>query len=178
MSDPYIGEIRMFAETFVPEGWILCDGRTLSIGQYAPLATLLGTTYGGDGRTNFCLPNLVGRVPMQQGQGAGLTYRQIGVAGGASTVNLTSSQIAIHTHNVMCKNSPLTADTRTDPTGNVWSGGSMKAFYGPNSGTLVPMDPRAVGATGADVPVGHYNLQPYLGVYFAIAYEGVWPVQP
>src|SRR5580692_1000541 len=98
MADPYIAEIRMFAGPFAPSGWAFCDGQLLAISQYSALFSLIGTYYGGNGTTNFALPNLQGNAPMHQGNGAGLTPRTIGERGGTTTVTVLSPQVAAHSH--------------------------------------------------------------------------------
>lgn len=177
MSDPFIGEIRMFAGTFAPYGWLFCDGTTYPIQAYQPLAAVIGTIYGNTGINTFKVPDLRDKVPMHHGQGIGLTNRVIGAAGGAATVALNLAQMPTHTHNVMCKNAPPTADVKTNPANNVW-GACSKPIYGSASTNLVAMSGGAVGSTGTVTPVAHNNIQPYLTIGFIIAWNGVWPERP
>ena len=175
MSDPFLGEIRLFAGNFAPVGWALCDGSILPISQYTAVFSLLGTTYGGNGTSNFALPNLQGTVPIHWGQGAGLSSRTIGETGGATSVTLTPSEGASHTH-------PLLASTGMANTGS--PAGSLVAVSDPtnpiyvgNPGAAAPLafGPQAIGETGAAAPVAHNNMQPYLVVNFCIALQGVFP---
>jgi microcystin-dependent protein len=118
--DPFIGEVRMFAGTFAPTGWALCNGQLMPISQNTALFSLLGTTYGGDGKSNFALPNLQGSAPLQQGQGPGLSLRDLGEVGGEQSVTLLQTEMPVHSHVVQ-------AAARTglaDPTNNVWASGA------------------------------------------------------
>ena len=173
MADPYLGEIRMFAGNFAPVNWALCNGQLLSIAQSTALFSILGTMYGGDGKTTFALPNLQGNVPMHQGAGPGLTPRNVGDTGGETTVSLNTGQIPAHNHNLQGVSAPATTLTPT----NAWpaeppatrEGGVM---YAP-TGTTVAMNTAALGATGANT--AHNNLQPTLAVSFIIALVGIYP---
>lgn len=171
MSDPYVGEIRSFAGNFAPRGWALCNGQLLPISQNTALFSLLGTMYGGDGKTNFALPDLMGRTPMQQGTGAGLSPRYQGEAGGEATVTLTVNEMPMHRH------IPAAAATGTSgsPEGAIWAGvvpgRSTSPVYGPATG--VQMSSQAVTPTGGGA--SHNNRQPYLGVTYIIALSGEFP---
>lgn len=175
MSDQFIGEIRIFGGNTVPTGWLPCNGQILSIkGDYTVLYTLLGTTYGGDGKTTFALPNLQARVPLSFGQGPGLTDRFLGESSGAATVTLLRTEMAPHSH-------PANADNTnggiSDPTNAVWGvqprGSNTPAYY-PGSANAA-MNPESIGLTGDDQP--HNNLPPYLVLNFCIAYQGEFPAQ-
>lgn len=167
MADPFIGEIRMFGGNFAPRGFAFCNGQLLPIAQNTALFSLLGTMYGGDGRTNFGLPDLQGRLPTHPKSG----YPQ-GAKDGDGTVILTESQIASHSHTIRA--SPDVADLKPPAPGRVLarsSGGS--AYQSNTSANLVPMHPSAIGATGGGQP--HNNLQPYLVINFIIALTGLFP---
>ncbi len=174
MSEPFLGEIRMFAGNFAPRGWALCNGQLLAISQNTALFSLLGTNYGGDGRTTFGLPNLQGRAPLHPGDGPGLTSRQLGELGGEETVNLTPAQIPAHTHNFLC--SSATGDQST-PVGNVCAVGAGQrgqAFYADAPGASPPaLNAGALSSTGGGA--AHNNLPPYLAVNFIIALQGIFP---
>jgi microcystin-dependent protein len=164
MSDPYIGEIRMFGGNFAPQGWATCDGQILSISENEALYTLIGTTYGGDGMNNFGLPDLRGRIPIHP---AG-NY-PIGDKGGSETVILLSAQMPSHTH-IPQINSDL-GDSAT-PSGQFWSANDYKN-YSANTQNLVPMSAQAVTPTGGGKP--HDNMMPSLAVTFIIALQGIFP---
>jgi microcystin-dependent protein len=166
MAEPFIGEIKMFAGNFAPTGFALCNGQLLSIAQNTALFSILGTTYGGDGISNFALPNLQGRVPLHMSSGFVL-----GQQGGESNVTLTTAQLPAHTHPAQCVNAKA---TKPNPVGNVWAqdAAGITAEYSaaaPN-GT---MSGEAIGATGSSQP--HDNMQPYLVVNFIIALFGIFP---
>jgi microcystin-dependent protein len=168
MSQPFIGEIRMFAGNFAPAGWAFCDGSLQVISQNDALFNLIGTTYGGDGQTTFALPNLSSRLPLHMGTdpGSGTTYN-LAATGGTETVTLTAPQLPAHNHPV----NAATAATSADPAGNVPAGGSVKQFS--TQAPDVQMNPAQVQAGGAAQP--HYNMQPYLAINFIISLFGVFP---
>ncbi len=172
MSDSYVGEIRIFAGNFAPRGWALCNGQTLAISQNTALFSVLGTTYGGDGKSTFALPDLQGRAPMQQGQGAGLSKRDLGKSGGAATVALSESGLPAHAHQPGCSSS--TAATAS-PIGAVWavSQRGKGALYSPTAGDT--MSSQAIAPAGGGQP--HNNMQPYLGLTFIISLQGDYPVR-
>lgn len=171
MADPFVGEIRAVGFNFAPTGWALCNGQIMPISQNTALFSLLGTYYGGDGRTTFALPNLQGYAPMGQGNGAGLTPRVIGETGGEASVTLLQNQVPPHTHAAM--NAP--ASNAMSPANAVFGGGGRgkEPAYAPMSGPTAQMSAQAVGMTGGNQP--HNNLPPYLIMNFIIALQGVFP---
>lgn len=170
--DPYIGEIRMFAGNFAPTGWAFCDGQVLPINQNTALFSLLGTYYGGNGTTNFALPNLQNASPMDQGNGPGLTPRTAGETGGEWEVALNQTQLPSHTHGAMGTSTPASV---TSPAGNQWAAAPDRggALYSDVTSGLVPMSKTAFSSVGASSP--HNNMPPYLTVSFIIALQGVFP---
>lgn len=176
--DPFIGEVRIFAGTFAPVDWADCNGQLLPIQRFGQLFSIIGATYGGDGRTTFAVPNLNGRVPMHQGAGRGLTPRQAGDKGGDATVELDVSQMPAHNH------VPQALDnqgTLSDPAGAVWTKTPKEGRnpvdtkgFAPTPG--VTMSPVALAPTGSGK--AHNNMQPYLPVRFIIALEGMFPNKP
>lgn len=170
MSSPFVGEIKMFAGNFPPRSYAFCDGQLLAISQNDALFSLLGTIYGGDGRTTFGLPDLRGRVPIHRGQGPGLANRTIGSRGGSETVTLAISQIPQHNHLAQLSTNSGTTDS---PTGNFPSVGvKMYRAFGPNS-TL-----QDVGTTSAGGSQAHTNLMPTQCINFIIALFGIYPSRP
>ncbi|WHM40899.1 tail fiber protein [Streptomyces sp. BPTC-684] len=166
MSEPFVGEIRMVGFNFAPRGWAQCNGQLLPISQNTALFALLGTTYGGDGRTTFALPDLRGRVPLHQGAGPGLSPRTLGESTGAETVVLTAGQLPSHTHTLKG------AATRQDTNRVTGAALSNSGYYSTQTPTA-DMHPEAVAATGGSQP--HDNVQPVLCVNFVIALEGIFP---
>jgi microcystin-dependent protein len=177
MSDPFLAEIRIFPFAFPPRGWATCDGQLLSISQNTALFSLVGTYYGGDGRTTFALPAMAGNVAIQSGQGPGLSPRGLGETGGSPSVTLTHSEMPAHTHSMMASTA---AGTQVNPQGNVpakplWvSGTSFGA--GQAYSSLAPqqqMAMQALSLSGSSQP--HNNLQPFLTLNFCIALQGIFP---
>ena len=181
MSNPFVAEIRIFAFSFAPTGWALCAGQLLPISQNTALFSLLGTTYGGDGKTTFALPNLQGSSPMQQGQGAGLTDRFLGETGGEEFLTLITSEMPVHAHTL---NADTNFGTTPDPTNNLYMRGNFDDGAGHTGGVqvynntapTVQLSPFAVGLAGGSLP--HNNTMPSLGVNFCIALQGVFPARP
>lgn len=169
MADPFVAEIRIFPFNFAPKGWAWCDGQLLPLSQNTALFSLLGTTYGGNGKSNFGLPDLQGRAPMHPGQGPGLSLHDLGETGGSETVTLLESEIPAHSHSV--SGSLLPADS-PNPTGAFMAVPANDNIYA-NAANLVSMAPEALPPAGGDQP--HNNLQPYLTFYFCIALQGVFP---
>ncbi len=171
MSDPYIGEIRLFGFNFAPQGWAQCNGQLLSIAQNTALFSILGTTYGGNGQTTFGLPNLQGQAPLHTGQGPGLSYRTLGEIGGEAAVTLLASEMPQHTHSAAASSA---IGDQTTPASNVWAagaGGRGQNFY--TTGSDVAMSGQALGASGASQP--HNNMPPYEVLNFCICLNGVYP---
>lgn len=171
MSEPFIAEIRIFAGNFAPRGWAFCDGQLLPVSQNTALFSLIGTTYGGDGRTTTALPNLQGRAPMHPGRGPGLTDRRLGQRGGVTEVTLTEAQMPNHTHQMYGSGRPANND---DPASNRYLGtaSSANAAYAPPN-NLVAMADASLPNTGGSQ--AHNNLQPLLTMNFIIALVGLYP---
>jgi microcystin-dependent protein len=167
--DPFVAEIRIFPFNFAPKGWAWCDGQLLPLSQNTALFSLLGTTYGGNGKSNFALPDLQGRAPMHPGQGPGLSLHDLGETGGSETVSLLESEIPSHSHGFSISNALA---LQNDPTGQRWAIGEGVNLYAAPS-PLVSMAPEALAPAGGDQP--HNNIQPYLTFYFCIALQGVYP---
>ena len=171
MSDPFIAQITIFAGNFAPRNWAFCNGQLLPIAQNTALFSILGTTYGGDGRTTFGLPNLQGRLPMHPGNGPGLSSRRLGQIGGTETVTLTALQAGAHTHTVKVSPSP---GEGPEPAGNALGRSVGATVYKlPAAAGLVPMAVDAVGNTGGGQ--AHDESQPFLVLNFIIAVVGVFP---
>ncbi len=172
MADPFIGEIRLFAGTFAPYGWAFCDGQQMSIQQNTALFSVIGVTYGGNGTTNFNLPDLRDRAALGYGDGPNLTPRPIAPKDGAATVQLTSDNLPAHTH---VHNDQSTANSNS-PDGTMWAntgrGGAL--VYNNQPGIGMSLD--ALKGTGGDA--AHNNVQPGLGLNFIIALNGIYPVRP
>lgn len=178
MSQPYIGEIRIFAGNFPPAGWAFCDGQLMSISENDTLFTLIGTTYGGDGQETFGIPDLRGRVPVHQGTGGGVTYL-IGENGGAETVTLTPNQMPIHTHALVSTATPASVGTPSGQSifADMGPGGAtnVNAFVPYTGTTQVTLAATSVSSAGGSQP--HGNMQPYLGLNFIISLFGIFPSQ-
>jgi microcystin-dependent protein len=172
MANPFLGEIRVFPFNFSPVGWALCNGQILPIAQNTALFSLLGTTFGGNGTTNFALPNLQGSIPLAYGQGPGLSNYAIGQVGGSPTVALASNQMPAHTHPVVCT---TTAGNTPSPANAAFAAvapGKPPA-YGPAGSGTVNMSPIAAAMTGNNQP--HNNMPPYVTLNFCIALQGIYP---
>lgn len=172
MSEPFLAEIRMFPWGWAPRGWATCDGQLLPISQNTALFALLGTVYGGDGKSTFALPNLQGSAAMHPGQGPGLSLRDLGEVGGSDTVTLLQSEMPAHPHTLQATQIP--AD-QPIPTGNLTGTTTADNLYGA-AGNTVTMAPQALPVAGSGLP--HNNLQPYLTVTFCIAMQGIFPQRP
>jgi len=177
MADPFVAEIRIFPLNFAPKGWAFCDGQLLPLSQNTALFSLLGTTYGGNGKSNFALPNMQGNAPMQPGQGPGLSLHDLGETGGSDTVSLLESEMPSHNHALQA------ADTDANvasPAGSVLAKGNynfqgvggVASTYTTNAPDKT-MNQLAVAPSGGDQP--HNNLMPYLTLNFCIALQGVFP---
>jgi microcystin-dependent protein len=169
MADPFVAEIRIFPFNFAPKGWAWCNGQLLPLSQNTALFSLLGTTYGGDGKSNFALPDLQGSAPMHPGQGPGLSLHDLGETGGSETVTLLESEIPAHSHAVSASQADGTDQT---PVGEKLATGIGVGQYAA-PGALLTLSPSALTPAGGDQP--HNNMMPYLTFYFNIALQGVFP---
>jgi microcystin-dependent protein len=168
MADQFVAEIRIFPFNFAPTGWAFCDGQLLPLSQNTALFSLLGTTYGGNGKSTFALPDMQGNVPLHTGQGPGLSLYDLGQTGGSETVTLLESEIPAHTHQL--RGNPALGDSPV-PTNNALA--RFGGAYQTNTNGLTPLAPEALPPAGGDQP--HNNLMPYLTLNFCIALQGVYP---
>jgi microcystin-dependent protein len=168
--DPFVAEIRIFPFNFPPKGWAFCNGQILPLSQNTALFSLLGTTYGGDGKSNFALPNLQGSAPMHPGQGPGLSLHDLGENGGSDTVSLLESEIPSHAHAWMASNADATSQTAAN---NLLAGGVGGIAMYATPGAVTQLSDNALAPAGGDQ--SHNNLQPYLTLNFCVALQGVYP---
>lgn len=171
MGQPYVGEIRLFAGNFAPNGWLFCEGQTLPISENEVLFQLIGTTYGGDGEETFRIPDMQGRLPVHMGTGASGTTYQIGESAGTEEVTLTTQQIPQHTHAFMANTGG--ADVASPKNAVLGTSTTVNSFI--ISTPAQPMAPQAIAPVGGSQP--HTNFQPYLCVNFIISLFGVFPSQ-
>jgi microcystin-dependent protein len=169
MSEPFVGEIRMFAGNFAPRGWAFCDGQLLSVSSNDALFSLLGTIYSGGGRPTFGLPDLRGRIPVHAGTGPGLSLRRLGAKGGAESVAVTTGQLPPHTHAWEAHSGAAQGQTPIDAS----VAAPVSDFYDTDDGDLFSMHSSVVGNTGGSQ--SHNNLMPALCVHFIIALFGIYP---
>ncbi len=169
MSEPFVGEIRMFAGNFAPRGWAFCDGQLLAVSQNDALFSLLGTIYGGDGRTTFGLPDMRGRIPIHAGSGPGLSPRRLGAKGGAENVTVTVNQLPSHTHTLQVS---AATGTQNNPGGELISASPNIRIYRP-AAPSAPFDTASIAAVGGSR--SHTNLMPALCIQFIIALVGIYP---
>ena len=172
MSEPFIGEIRLFPYNFAPRGWAFCNGQLLSIGQNTALFSLLGTTYGGNGQTTFALPDLRGRVAISSGQGSGLANYVVGQIGGEEGHALITSEMPSHNHQA---NANTAGGNSQNPQGNYWSADASGGSAAYSSVKNAQMNAAAIGNTGGSQP--HNNVQPYLTLNYCIALQGIYPAR-
>ena len=170
MADPFVAEIRMFGFNFAPTGWAQCNGQLLPLSQNTALFSLVGTFYGGDGKSTFALPNLQGSVPVHQGQGQGLSEYFLGQQGGAQFVTLLQSEIPVHTHSFTASEELV---NELSPA-NFFFGAGETRYAAPAA--ITQMAPQALSVAGGSLP--HNNMMPYLVVNFCIALQGVFPPRP
>ncbi len=174
MSDPFVAEIRIFGFNFAPKGWALCNGQLIPISQNTALFSLLGTTYGGDGKSTFALPNLQDRSPMHPGQGPGLSLHDLGESAGEAAVTLLNTELPVHSHTAGAN---AGSGGQAAPPNNVW--GSLAGRTPPplyqSGAPNVSMSASALGLAGSSLP--HNNRQPYLGLNFCIALQGIFPAR-
>jgi microcystin-dependent protein len=179
MTDQFLAEIRIFPFNFAPVGWAMCNGQILPISQNTALFSLLGTTYGGNGTSNFALPNLQGAAPLNFGQGPGLSLRDLGEVGGEPTVTLQTAQMPAHNHGMFASNSPGTTMTANGNQFGVGKAGSKTAqtvvnLYSPNPALATTgLAANSMSSAGGGQP--HNNLMPYLTLNFCIALQGIFP---
>jgi microcystin-dependent protein len=180
MTAPFVGDIRPFGFNFAPRGWAMCNGQILAIAQNTALFSILGTTYGGNGQTTFALPDLRGRMPMNIGQGPGLTSRVLGEQGGVETVTLLTTEMPAHTHTLNTRNDPTTdANYVATPVAGyfvsryLYHVNSSALAWTKNTASPVSLHPNTLAAFGGNQP--HQNLQPYLSVNWCIALQGIFP---
>ena len=171
MADPFVAEIRIFPFNFVPKGWAACNGQLMPLSQNTALFALLGTTYGGDGKSTFALPNLVDRMPLHPGAGPGLSERSLGEKAGANTVALKAAEMPAHQHDL--RHAGTAATTATPGMTVSFGNAGVAQIYSSAAGALAPLSPSALASVGAAQP--HENRQPYLALNFCIALQGVFP---
>src|SRR5580704_15457685 len=166
MADPFVAEIRIFPFNFAPKGWAFCDGQLLALSQNTALFSLLGTTYGGDGKSNFALPNMQGNAPMNPDQGPGLSLHDLGETGGSQTVTLLETEIPSHSHGLM--GLPIAGNVNTpSPQVAFARSAGATAYQNTTNTALVPMSSSTITPAGGDQP--HNNMQPYITLNFCIA---------
>lgn len=170
MADPFVAEIRIFPFNFAPKGWAFCDGQLLPLSQNTALFSLLGTTYGGNGKSNFALPDLQGSAPMHPGQGPGLSLHDLGETGGTQSVTLLQSEMPVHNHFLRAQTIDQ-ADVNVPTANSTFGKSSAGNLYQPNSDTQLAF--QALPPAGGDLP--HNNMMPYLTLNFCIALQGVFP---
>ena len=170
MSDPFVAEIRMFGFNFAPTGWAQCNGQLLPISQNTALFSLLGTFYGGDGKSTFALPDLQGSVPLHEGQGQGLSQYFLGQQGGTESVTLIDSELPLHTHSFSASEELV---NENNVTANFFGAGETRYAAPAN---IVQMAPQALSPAGGSLP--HNNMMNYLVVNFCIALQGIFPPRP
>jgi microcystin-dependent protein len=175
VADPFVAEIRIFPFNFAPKGWAFCDGQLLPISQNTALFSLLGTTYGGDGKSTFGLPDMQGNAPMHPGQGQGLSDHFLGEASGVPSVTLLNTEIPVHQHGLIASNQPG-EDPTPDPTRAIARSVGANLYQTNAASNLVQLAPQALSPTGGGLP--HNNMQPYLTLNFNIALQGVFPPRP
>jgi len=171
--DPFVAEIRIFGFNFAPKGWAFCDGQLLPLSQNTALFSLLGTTYGGDGKSTFALPDMQGNAPMHPGQGPGLSLHDLGETGGSETVSLLESEIPAHAHSTNISGTQAIQNT---PLNQLPAIGVGVNLYATASNPLIPMANNALAPAGGDQP--HNNMMPYLTLNYCIALQGVFPQRP
>lgn len=168
--EPFIGEMMMTGANFCPRGWTDANGQLLAVSQNQALFSLLGTTYGGDGRTTFGLPDMRGRVAIHTGQGPGLTNRKQGGKGGMETHTLNVNELPSHTHNLMASNATATSKA---PNGKVLAKAKRNVYAPSSPGSLSQLAPISIGTVGNSQP--HNNMQPFLTIRYCIALQGIYP---
>jgi microcystin-dependent protein len=176
MSDQFVAEIRMFPFNFPPTGWAFCDGQLMPISQNTALFSLLGTVYGGDGKSTFALPDLQGAAGMQPGQGQGLSLRDLGEMSGVESITLLLSEIPVHTHVVQADNVDPADLNIPAPARTLAISSNAFAYQQDPTSSVVAMAPEAIPVAGGGLP--HNNMMPYLTVNYCIALQGIFPQRP
>lgn len=176
MSDQFVAEIRIFPFNFPPTGWAFCDGQLMPISQNTALFALLGTTYGGDGKSTFALPNLQGNAPMQPGQGQGLSLRDLGEMSGVETITLLQTEIPVHTHTMRAHNGDQADAQNPSPNTSIAQSANGFAYQSNSSANLTSLAVQTLPPAGGGLP--HNNMQPYLTLNFCIALQGIFPQRP
>jgi microcystin-dependent protein len=171
MSEPFVGEVRLFAGNFAPNGWAFCDGQLVSIAENDVLFNLIGTTYGGDGQNTFALPDLRGRVPVHQGSNGQSGSYVIGESGGVESVTLSAAQMPQHTHAMLASTTPASS---THGAAEVLGSSATMNLYGPGAPNMA-MDPSAIAPLGGGQP--HENMPPYVALNYIVSFFGVFPSQ-
>jgi microcystin-dependent protein len=173
MSEAYIGEIRAFGFNFAPYGWMFCNGQLLAINQYQALFSILGTTYGGNGTSNFAVPNLQGQVPMHWGTGP--TNTVIGEVQGTTTVTLLQAQLPLHQHPISSASTTVSVERTAMPTSTTFIGDAKggNPYLNPPVTTNAPFSPKAISQMGGTTP--HDNMSPYLVLNFCMCFNGIFP---
>jgi microcystin-dependent protein len=175
VSDQFVAEIRIFPFNFPPTGWAFCQGQLMPISQNTALFSLLGTTYGGDGKSTFALPNMTDDAPIQSGQGKGLSEYFLGQQSGTEAVTLLQTELPIHTHTLMATSDPGNLQIPT-PTRSLARSQNANAYKAPAGQPLVNMNVQALSIAGSDFP--HNNMMPYLTLNYCIALQGIFPQRP
>jgi len=172
MADPFVAEIRIYAFNFAPKGWAFCNGQLMPLSQNTALFSLLGTFYGGDGKSTFALPDMQGNAPMHPGQGPGLSLHDLGETGGSETVTLLESEIPSHTHTLRA-NFNIGDVNDPSPARSLARSSTGFLYQSNTSANLTPMSDQALAPAGGSLP--HNNMMPYLTLNFCIALQGVFP---
>lgn len=172
MADQFLGEIRIFPFNFPPKGWTFCEGQLMPISQNTALFSLLGTTYGGDGKVSFALPNLQGSAPMHPGQGPGLSLHSLGESGGSSNITLLESEIPSHSHSFNVSDK---VSESSEPMANSLAVADF-GVYNSNTNSLKQLNEASLTPVGGSLP--HNNMMPYLAFNFCIAVHGIYPQRP
>ncbi|PWT93995.1 MAG: phage tail protein [Blastocatellia bacterium] len=176
MADAFLAEIRIFPFNFAPSHWAFCDGQLMPISQNTALFSLLGTTYGGDGKSTFALPDMQGNAPMQPGQGQGLSLRDLGEQSGVESISLLISETPFHTHSLRAHNADQADAQNPSATTVLAQSANGFAYQSNTSQNLTTLNPQALSPAGGSLP--HNNMQPYLTLNFCIALQGIFPPRP
>ncbi|HZN01819.1 MAG TPA: tail fiber protein [Pyrinomonadaceae bacterium] len=176
MSDQFVAEIRIFPFNFPPTGWAFCDGQLMPISQNTALFSLLGTTYGGDGKSTFALPDMQGNAPMQPGQGQGLSLRDLGEMSGVESITLLQSEMPVHTHSIRAHNIDAADTQNPSADTSLAQSNQGQAYQTVVNANLTLMAFQSLPPAGGGLP--HNNMQPYLTLNFCIALQGIFPQRP